>query len=365
MKKFKALVFLFAFISILGFNNFTFADNGNSPSDWAKTEINEGISKGLVLKDLQKNYQKNITRKEFCKLSVHMYAKYKGYDNLDDLINGELKERFNVYDYPFLDLDRSNKDDKYIFVAHMLGFVNGMSSEEFSPDSKLTREQAAKILSIIYDKVLAENLDVKEYFIKPFDDDKSISDWARNYVYYVKEINIMKGMGNNLFKPKDNYSVEQAIITILRVKKEGDSKKGDKNEISNKSELNDKLSQYRKEVIRLINIEREKTGLNPFKENPEFQEYSDLRAKELATNPSHTRPDGSKWFSGIASSDVSLGENIAAGQTSPEEVVNEWMNSDGHRANILRPYFTHLNIGIYYDKNSEYGMYWEQLFSFK
>ena len=83
---------------------------------------------------------------------------------------------------------------------------------------------------------------------------------------------------------------------------------------------------------------------------------------EVAKVFSHTRPNGSSCFTVLGEYGVSYrsaGENIASGQTTPAEVVNAWMNSEGHRANILGESFTSLGVGVY-KNGSSYT--WVQLF---
>ncbi len=120
---------------------------------------------------------------------------------------------------------------------------------------------------------------------------------------------------------------------------------------------------FKKEVLRLTNIERVKAGLPELKKLEEHQNYVDVRTLELIEKTSHTRPDGSTFYSGIENYKY-IGENLAAGTQikTPEEVVKAWMNSPGHRANILNSKFTHLGVGITYDMDSKYKYYWEQLF---
>ena len=92
------------------------------------------------------------------------------------------------------------------------------------------------------------------------------------------------------------------------------------------------VEQYRQEVIRLVNVEREKAGLPALYADEKAMEYAQERALELVTSYSHTRPDGKeKPYDEIGA----MNENIAKGQCSPAEVVEDWMNSPGHRANIL------------------------------
>ena len=89
-----------------------------------------------------------------------------------------------------------------------------------------------------------------------------------------------------------------------------------------------------------------------------------LRAEETVQSFSHTRPNGTSCFTAIQEAGISgrtMGENIAAGQNSPASVMNSWMNSEGHRANILNGDFTSIGIG-YVKSGSGYGHYWVQMF---
>lgn len=116
--------------------------------------------------------------------------------------------------------------------------------------------------------------------------------------------------------------------------------------------------EMQREVLRLVNIEREKAGLAPLEYLTAGQAAADVRAAEIRELFGHTRPDGSRCFTVLQEYDITFyaaGENIAYGYTTPEAVVEAWMNSDGHRANILNPEFTALAVGM--DDN-----HWVQLF---
>lgn len=115
---------------------------------------------------------------------------------------------------------------------------------------------------------------------------------------------------------------------------------------------------YISEVVRLVNEERAKEGLSPLKTNDTINGAAQVRANELSTLFDHTRPDGSKCFTALDDAGIrywTAGENIAAGYPTPEQVVNGWMNSEGHRANILNEAFTTIGVG-------HVGSYWVQLF---
>lgn len=119
------------------------------------------------------------------------------------------------------------------------------------------------------------------------------------------------------------------------------------------------IEEFRQEVIRLTNKEREKAGLEPLVEDSTAMEYAQIRAKELSEKFSHTRPNGDD---GTMYSHYSFVENIAMRHTSPEEVVDAWMNSPGHRATILADFSDYGNcIGVgVYEKNGT--LHWVQEF---
>ncbi|MDE6592412.1 MAG: hypothetical protein K2K57_05030 [Oscillospiraceae bacterium] len=119
----------------------------------------------------------------------------------------------------------------------------------------------------------------------------------------------------------------------------------------------DDTSDYIDEVIRLCNEERESAGLAPLKKSDSLTDSAAVRVGEIPNKFSHTRPDGSSCFTAITEKSKTSGENIAAGHEDPEQVVDGWMNSPGHRANILNPDFTEIGVG--YNEN---GNYWVQLF---
>ena len=109
------------------------------------------------------------------------------------------------------------------------------------------------------------------------------------------------------------------------------------------------LVYYADEVFRLTNIERANAGLSAFSHDGALTRTAVVRANELPSYFSHTRPDGSSCFTAYDENGVSYraaGENIAEGHTSPREVVDGWMNSPGHRANILNSDFSYLGVGV-------------------
>lgn len=121
---------------------------------------------------------------------------------------------------------------------------------------------------------------------------------------------------------------------------------------------------YAAQVLRLVNAERAKYGLSSLTYDATLAKAADIRAVEIKSLFSHTRPNGQSCFTvldEIGYSYRGAGENIAYGQRSAEEVMTAWMNSEGHRANILGENYTHIGIGVY---ESGGVIYWSQMFSY-
>ena len=117
------------------------------------------------------------------------------------------------------------------------------------------------------------------------------------------------------------------------------------------------------EVVRLTNSARSQNGYAALVEDGALSEAAAVRAREIARSFSHTRPSGASFSSALSESGVSYlraGENIASGQKSASEVVNAWMNSPGHRANILNSSYSRIGSA---SVNVGGTLYWVQLFA--
>ncbi|UOQ45152.1 CAP domain-containing protein [Halobacillus salinarum] len=125
-------------------------------------------------------------------------------------------------------------------------------------------------------------------------------------------------------------------------------------------------SEYEKQVVKLVNEERSKKGLDPLKMNDRLSGLAHKKSQDMADNNyfSHTSPTYGSPFDMMKQFGFTYkaaGENIAAGQKTPEQVVQGWMNSPGHRANILNENFTEIGVG-YVEGSGQYGTYWTQEF---
>ncbi len=119
---------------------------------------------------------------------------------------------------------------------------------------------------------------------------------------------------------------------------------------------------YEQEVIRLVNKARVQNGLKELTHNWELSRVARYKSQDMKDNRyfSHTSPVYGTPFQMMKDFGItyrSAGENIARGQASPQAVVNAWMNSSGHRANILNASFTQIGVGYVAD-----GNYWTQMF---
>ncbi len=119
-------------------------------------------------------------------------------------------------------------------------------------------------------------------------------------------------------------------------------------------------------MIEMINQKRAEAGLGALTLDPTLCALAKVRADEIVTVFDHTRPDGRSCFTVLTDSGVAFGtagENIAAGYPSVDAAFNAWMNSEGHRANLLNPGFNKIGIGFTYNPDGTYGYYWTQVFT--
>ncbi|MED3803950.1 CAP domain-containing protein [Lysinibacillus xylanilyticus] len=125
---------------------------------------------------------------------------------------------------------------------------------------------------------------------------------------------------------------------------------------------NSDVNAFEQEVVKLTNAERTKAGLAPFKTDDKLMAAAREKSQDMQSKNyfSHTSPTFGSPFDRMKALGItykSAGENIAQGQRTPQEVVQAWMDSPGHRANILNAKFTHIGVG--YVKS---GNYWTQQF---
>ena len=127
-------------------------------------------------------------------------------------------------------------------------------------------------------------------------------------------------------------------------------------------QLDSSVASYEHEVVRLVNEIRQQNGLKPLTENWELSRVARYKSQDMLDNSyfAHNSPTYGTPFQMMKAFGLSYrtaGENIAKGYASPQAVVNGWMNSSGHRANILNVSYTQIGIGYVAQ-----GNYWTQMF---
>lgn len=133
-------------------------------------------------------------------------------------------------------------------------------------------------------------------------------------------------------------------------------------QIINIPSVSSSVASFESEVVRLVNAERSKAGLAPLTQDWQLSRVARYKSQDMKDLGyfSHTSPTYGSPFEMMKSFGITYrtaGENIAKGYSTPEAVVKAWMNSPGHRANILNSSYTHLGVGYVAQ-----GSYWTQMF---
>ncbi|KPI50347.1 sporulation protein [Clostridioides difficile] len=161
-------------------------------------------------------------------------------------------------------------------------------------------------------------------------------------------------------KPEDNNSG-----STNKPEDNNNSESNKPEDDNNSGSTNGNFSAYQKEVVDLVNIERSKAGLNPLTLDSSVSNVATKKSQDMIDNNyfSHNSPTYGSPFDMLKKFGISYktaGENIAMGQKTPKEVVNAWMNSEGHRKNILNPNFSKIGVGV--AQKSGGSLYWTQIF---
>ncbi len=195
----------------------------STASDWALSDMEEACRIGILKPYLARNFDKPITREEFCCicrdviLCLYDCADYTELENVP-----YIKEKLDKSGFEgFLDCDSAAAD----FCAG-LGIISGMGDGTFRPDDPITRQQAAvmlcKSLELLYadlskDRDKGRELPDGLFYPHVFSDGGDISSWARDSVFAVYHTGIMMGNADNSFAPDGTYTKEQSTATFLRL----------------------------------------------------------------------------------------------------------------------------------------------------
>lgn len=169
----------------------------NDCSNWSADYIVQAKDIGL-LKDISGLvYKENITREKFCELIYDfIMITQRG------ITTPEYKNQF------------TDTENEKIVVLNAAEIIYGKSSTEFAPNDLLTREEAATIIVRMINKVMP--MPVTEMYFE-YDDSNEISEWASSSIQVMSNLGFMNGVGENKFAPKDNYTAEQSITTLIRM----------------------------------------------------------------------------------------------------------------------------------------------------
>ena len=240
--------------------------------------------------------------------------------------------------------------------------VDGSYDDDFKVNQPVNRyEMAQMINNTLQQKAL--------WFLDLEFDTSSVADWNKIPVEYQSSVEVVNATGiisgidsNGTFNGDGMVTRGQAAVIMTRLNEVIENggvitpaKQGQPKEVEQSQESDE---DFINEVLRLVNEERAEEGLSPMTTNDTINEAAKIRAGELEELFDHTRPDGSSCFSALNEMGISYwtaGENIAFGASSPESVMDMWMNSEGHRANILNESFDTIGVG-------RVENYWVQMF---
>jgi uncharacterized protein YkwD len=315
------------------------AQSLDTASSWARDHITAALEKGFIPADIQNNYTAVITRAEFCRMAV-LWVEYAYGIGIDDVLNAHgLARKPNAF---------TDTADSDILAAYALGITRGMGGGLFNPGGLFNREQAA---TMVMNTCVAIGANVGNPPMAGFDDMNEAAGWAHLGINFVLTNGIMSGMGNNTFAPQGLYTREQSIATFNNIRLMSASEQADGPADA---------SAFEQEVLKLTNIERANYGLAPLQWHEVLGKLSRAYSADMSARDffGHICPDGSNPFDRMNNAVITYraaAENVAFGYRTPADVVKGWMDSPGHRQNILNPSLTHIGIGFY-------NYYWTQKF---
>lgn len=181
-------------------------DTWSDAAEWSTPELQDAADNGLIPDVLVgKDMTKPITRGEFAAVSVNLFEAMTG------------GRAVMASDCPFTDI-AEDESRNYILKAYNIGAVNGMSETTYEPSALLQREQLATMLTRVYKRSewpewtleTDDEYTINYSGVRKFDDDSLISDYAKPSVYFMVKYNVLSGIGDNKFAPRNTTSAEEA-----------------------------------------------------------------------------------------------------------------------------------------------------------
>ena len=166
---------------------------GITVSNWAKDIVTEAIDANIVPKaNLGNDYTKAITRAQFCAIATQLY----------ETVTGKTLTASGSFD---------DTNDTNVLKMASIGIINGYGNGKFGPDDKLTRAQAATILTRLSEALGKDMTEGNPQFT-----DIAANHWARTFVNKCYKAGIMLGTSDTTFSPNASYTIEQSIVTMVR-----------------------------------------------------------------------------------------------------------------------------------------------------
>lgn len=207
MKKILTWIIIFTFVLSISAVR---ADNICNCSDWAKESIERAFEFNLLNTEKEYEFKKEISRADFCELIFNLVVQTPYFVKwLEENPNDDETQLPSVIEKAFVDTENVS-----VLFLHHIGIISGKSETEFAPDDKLTREQAAAIIVRMIDIVAP--MEVSEFRFE-YADINDISDWASDDVQRISNMGFMQGVGEDKFAPKNTFTTEQAVATVVRV----------------------------------------------------------------------------------------------------------------------------------------------------
>ena len=170
-------------------------------SPWADPYIKRATEENFIPEIIGENYTDNLSRSEFTHLAVRLISKLCSITDEDVIKDADT----SVF---------TDTKSPYISAAYSFGIVSGTGYKTFSPDSDITRQEAAKILANTYFFLKDIPSSAAKVYYKDYDE---ISNWAKPYVDTVSSLSLMEGKEDGSFAPLEAYTKEQGIVTFLRL----------------------------------------------------------------------------------------------------------------------------------------------------
>ena len=259
-----------------------------------------------------------------------------------------------------------------VFCVNLFLLVNEDGYNQVDSDNKITSEEKTIILQEIETTITESSVEIKSSETKPETESEettteetttefiTTSSHVETQPPTTQEITTTQPQTTQIVTqpPTQPHTQPQTTQVVTQPPTQSPGTVTITTELSNVDTEN-----YINEVIRLVNIERNREGLSSLTRNEKLCDLALVRAGEIVEVFSHSRPDGSDCFTifdeyGFVINGYA-GENLAKGHRSPQEVIKGWMNSQGHKDNILSSDFKEIGIGIV---KFDGVIYWTQLF---